>query len=992
MASLVKIGSDTASPLFSFDDDSITSMTINTEVNLIMDEVTADTAEMTVIYESDDESLLELPWATPVYIYNDNVLTGKFYSKNVKQVGSSSYNIDCTSVIGLLEYETYYGKVYTGETFKTAVEDVISTNGLTTYRGASRSVRVCSKDDTDSYYGPWLISSAELIPFHAALMEATITINKSLLNEVEVGSLATETFCRDVICGSMPDQKYIDASTYAWQHAYGLYMEFTRESTDDPWPDGDVYFSYYTLTVPLGTLTEPTTYEIYCDPLNGKLTINGTDYTLPEKIPYYTSQYKRFYHNVYGGSAIINGNPNTTYDAALPHDVLFSKYKLSKISSYTLNPSTGTYAQMFVVISSGAYYIEYLDAYAILDSDGGVHPIDIVTGYQHEEAIVNAAIPSDALIPFFAETTYQEEILNSIGYAPGVDTLEIYGWMPILSKREALHQLMFSQGIILRKDANGNLLFGVPSTDYYDEISADEIYEEGSESYLEHTNLIKVTEHSYQEVSGKSSETIYTTEEASTLDFYIAEFTSAPIIGSPTTDGLYLFAWNCNAAIVGGVGSLSGVVYDHTKSILTRSVGSYVDGRELSVTDATLVTYLNSGNVMDRLAAYYGSAYTIDNSIIVGGHRTGNYYKFTSPFGDVVYGFLKKINRTISSIVKGNCQFLCNYTPPDIGISYQNFVILTGSGTWEVPESVFEKATPRIRVVLIAGGSGGESGTAGEKGQVTPSGWSETSAGSKGGDQGEKGEGGRFYEITIENPAYSYSYASGAGGAGGDTTTSTSTHNSGGTGGDSSFSDGENTYSSNMGSKNEYGIVNFFTGDVYAKTPSDGPVIGSLYYASPLSISYSSGGGGGILRIYNTSKFMATVGFPVSISSPAASYLGGSPGANAGSGSSIYASGGCGGGAAAGQAGGNGTAASYSGGTNARAGNGGKGADCTYIPPTPLEFNSTYYGYGGFGGGGGGGGGASGGVASGGSTGTPGNGGNGGKGGAGGDGCILIYY
>lgn len=982
MASSVKIGANVDSPLFSFDDDSITNMVVDTAVNLIMDEMTADTAEITVVYEDEDKSLLQLAWATPVYIYSDDVLTGKFFSKKVTRIGATRFTIDCTSIVGLLEYDTFYGKVYEGESFKDAVEEIITTNGITSYRGASRVVHVYNKSESDTFYGAWTASDSGGTPYLSCLMEAQVTINKSLLDEVPVAELADKISCTDVLLGELA---FNYVASDATQFNYGLYMNMTRASTSDPWGDyGEVFFAYFNTVISLGTPTEPTTYNIFCDPKNNRVTINETEYPLEGSIPYQSSITKQ----AFGGYGIVaSGYPNTWGSISYPHDVVYSKFKLSKISEYTLNPSTGATSQFRVVIPANAYYIPWFDAYAIEDLNGNILASNSVSGYHGTVPMVNAELPQEHYFPFYSEAAYQTEILNAIQYAPGIDGLEVYGWMPVCSKREAIHQLMFALGVVLRKDANGNLLFSAPNTNYAEEIPTDNIYESGSEAYLEHTNFIRVTEHAYQQVPGKEPEQIYSTDTPSNSDFAFAVFTNAPVVGNPTVaDGLYLYAWNCNAAIVGGVGSLNGVTYDHSRSILTRSVGNYADGRELSVSEATLVTYLNSGNVMDRLAAYYGNAYTISNSILLGNQRTGGYYKFTSPFGDEVYGFLKKVNRVVSSVVKGNCEFLCNYNPPTIGIGYENFVILTGSGTWEVPDSVFQKATPRIRVVAIAGGDGGYSGKAGYAGNSPPGAWGGSATMSLPGSAGASGDGGRFYEVTIENPAYSYTYLAGHGGEGGAMSSSTSTSNAGAQGLDSTLSDGFNTYSSAYGEKSSAGYVNFFTGDVYAKK-------------SPVNLKFTVAGGvGGWFQIVDQTKktFVVAPGFGVSVYSYVdgelllTAYNGGYAGSHYPGGTGTqYASGGAGGGGAAGSNGGNGSSGTISGG-NPRGGNGGKGADATYVPPMPLLYDPTAYGCGGYGGCGGGGGGGSGSSA--GSAGTPGNGGKGGKGGFGADGCILIYY
>jgi len=988
MANTVLVGQDQSNPLFSFNDDTIMSINVDTAVNLIMDEMTADTAEITVRYVDTDKTLLQLPWSTLVCIYVDGILQSKFYTKVVKRIGADRYTLECTSIVGLLEYDTYYGKVYDGDTFQSAVTEILSSNGLTTdYLGASYSLRVCSQDDTDTYYGPWRGSDTGGTPYLACLMEARLTYNRSLLNDVHVADLASATTCRDVILGEIAG--YTDQFSVNWN--YGMYVDLERASTDDPWPDyGEVFFTHESTTISLGTPTGPTTYSIYCDPKNNRVIINDTEYSLSGRIPLQSKVTKV----AFGGVKIMSeSGSHPSVDAALPHDIIYRKFKISRISEYS--QSTGTVAGQTVIIPADAYYIPCFDAYVVVKTDGKMYASNAVTGYHGTAEIDNAEIPTEDYFPFQTIPAYQQEILDTIKYAPGIDELLVYGWMPILTKREALHQLMFSQGVTLRRDANGDLLFSAPSADYYEEISDDRIYDGGNEEYLEHTNLVSVVEHAYQYDAGMQSTQIYSTETPVASDFYVAQYSSCPVHGDPTATGLNIYAWNCNAAIVGGIGELSGVPYEHTQSTITRSVGNYVDGKEVSVTDATLVTFVNSGSILDRLTAYYGNAFTVTNSIAVAGERTGNYFKFRSPFNDVVYGFLKKVNRTFSSIVKGQCEFICNYNPPFIGMGYQNYVILTGSGTWQVPASVFEKDTPRIRVTLISGGQGGESGTAGENGAVTSAGW-QNSDYALSGDNGENGSGGRFYGVTIENPSASYTYSCGHGGLGGAICTSHETHNYGYDGTDSVITDGVNSYSSASGLTSEYGVTNFFTGDVYAKTPTEMVITTHIYPDESLRLQFGDWGVGGkfaTVPISGSSNFYVVSGQGWAAryylpSGETVALSGGKAGEGyPKSGNTKYTTGGCGGGAGVGSPGSDGTNS-----TSSKAGNGGKGGDATWTPPQPTEYNENYYGYGGFGGGFGGGGGASGGAASGKGKGTGGQGGYGGQGGTGADGCILIYY
>ena len=129
MATQVYIGDDMSNPLFVFNSDNILSLVTHTAVNFMPQELTADTADIQVEYDGDG-AIQEMNWATQVLIYNDSELFGKFYLTNVKRIGANRYEINAVSIVGLLEYETFYGQRYNRAAFKDVLEEILLTNGF----------------------------------------------------------------------------------------------------------------------------------------------------------------------------------------------------------------------------------------------------------------------------------------------------------------------------------------------------------------------------------------------------------------------------------------------------------------------------------------------------------------------------------------------------------------------------------------------------------------------------------------------------------------------------------------------------------------------------------------------------------------------------------------------------------------------------------------------------------------------------------------------
>lgn len=964
MATNIYIG-DMSNPLFIFDDDNIISLVTHTAVNFMPQELTADTADIQVEYDGDG-AIQNMDWATSVTIYRDSQLSGKFYLTNVKRIGASRYEINTTSVIGLLEYETFYGQKYNNIKFKELVEDILLTNGFKYCRFYSTVHRGLFDDITDvsigtnRFYPVKIQSSVNSYPMNSKIA-VYFKLNKFIVNDLIYPSLDSATTCRVALWGNNPTssigQLTPEQASEIKSGCYGIYMDVIRPSVQDEWPDyGELFFIYEENTYSLGTPTEPTDYDVSVDPASGTAVINGVTYSITNNHPT-----KAVYALAWccGGTIINNVS---TYIYPILCDIEYGKYKLWDSNGtrlvdlvYTENPKTKAIQadNMPARLVSGTIDFSKFDRKASL-FDGGA-------------------------------SDWAYNCRDNISYGSNVDQLSVYGWIPSGTKRDALHQLLLATGVIMRKDNDGNVYFTSPTETYIIQLSSDKIYTDGSQENLEHTNRIEVTEHVFEAGESSSRETVFE-DSGQHSGVYVALYQKQPVDGS-LFEGLDVLSYNANGAIVMGAGTISAIPAKHTETVLHRDIGDSKDGRTVSISDATLVSLPNSESVLDRLEAYYGSVYVVENSIVLDDEKAGNLYSFTSPFYDQVTGYLAKISSTFSKITKAACRFICGYNPPEVGQDFSHWVILQNNGTWNVPGSVFDQDNPKIRVVLIGGGQGGSSGYAGANGEVTNMGPSSSNP-AKGGVTGNPGSGGKIFTIDILNPSASYNYSCGVGGEGGAISYSHTVNNPGTFGGDTTFTDGTTSYSSASGESSEEGVTNFFNGAKYAKQV--------IYYADGGDGGYIDLDSGGLdPHIAPEEAKLGIVRGELSLYNGTYYHTyGGERGSNAGG--SLIAYGGCGGGAALTNStevvtGGNGSDAIRNG-SYYLAGNGGAGANAEFVPLPALSIKSTYWGYGGQGGAGGGGGGSSGTGSVGVNKGTGGQGGYGGVGGKGGNGCILIYY
>lgn len=588
---------------------------------------------------------------------------------------------------------------------------------------------------------------------------------------------------------------------------------------------------------------------------------------------------------------------------------------------------------------------------------------------------------------------------------------KLYGWLPYCkppesSARNNLAQVLYAIGAALTTDNNGVLRVeplwdGVSSS-----IGETRMYFDGSVETEKPISAVTVTEHQY--IAGTNEKELFsgTSQQGDIITF------SEPM-HSLTATGFTILESGANyAKISSGSGSLKGKTYIHNTRLVTQTVTENAAENVKSVTDATLVSLVNSSAVAKRLADYYKCRETITNGIVSGQEKPGHVVSVYHPYDKkMVSACIVSLDTTMSGTLKSEMAALVGFFPPQPESSeyFDERVILTGSGEWTVPEGV----TSYTRV-LIGGGHGGSSGHQGESPAVRASkSWTEkydalrrfvgldngvSLEGGKGGEPGDAGDGGKVLVETVTDavPGAKVSYACGRGGYGG-------VFSQGNDAGAPGTATTMGSATSDTGSSSEAGYTDTITGEVFAAKGKSG-IAGSpgngytwsdgkyTYQPSPSitvdGVTYSAGknkedveGEDGRGR-YNTAPY-GYVGYR---------WLGG-----------------YGGGAAAGSNGNdglaNGSGDAYIGSSSAfatvTAARGGAGADAK---PSAKESR---YGCGGTGGHGGGGAGSNG-TAEAHQTSSenisvsqasltasdtqPAPGGRGSDGGEAGDGCIIIYY
>lgn len=349
--------------------------------------------------------------------------------------------------------------------------------------------------------------------------------------------------------------------------------------------------------------------------------------------------------------------------------------------------------------------------------------------------------------------------------------VQIYGWLPIASRRDNLTQVLFAVGAWIRDDLDGVLHIERLWDGYTANITQAQIYQGPSMSYGAKVTQVVVTEHQY--VQGGEEVTLF---EGQSQQGNIITF-SEPAYNLRAS-GFSILESNANyAKITAGNGTLIGSAYIHNTRQVSADVSQAAEPNVVTVSDATLVSLVNSSDVAQRLAQYYACLATFDGDILPGQQLDGNVVGIYDPFDrQMVQACLKSLDIKISGTLKATVSALVGFKPPQVDDSQtlDERIVLTGSGTYQIPAG-----TTLIRYVLISGAQGGHCGQKGGDVGTSPSvSWSDPTWGDQyrgcgladggvGGEGGAPGAGARILEGTLDiSDIASIPYSCGLGGLG----------------------------------------------------------------------------------------------------------------------------------------------------------------------------------------------------------------------------------
>jgi len=394
----------------------------------------------------------------------------------------------------------------------------------------------------------------------------------------------------------------------------------------------------------------------------------------------------------------------------------------------------------------------------------------------------------------------------------GSTASSIYCYLPIASCRDNLKMCLNACGASILKQADGkmHILYNVPTTEK--RIQNAVTYNDGSYDYEDKATRAVVIEHHY--ITGGSSTTLYSNSEVAVVNKVVTF--NQPMYNLQWNGSAFTGEHSCNHAVLNGTGILTGNEYIHTQTEIVKDNLNDGEEKEVSITDNTLVTALNSLNVLERLAAYYGQAQRINASYVITDESPMDKVKITDKFGDVVEGYIKDMDINASSTLKATSEIVTNWQPNHLGNSFTHSVLIKASdvvgGVYDVSTKCPDAVGKAGMLVLFSGMGGGQAGYNGQSSPYAPN-YLNGAEGGNGGNGGVAGTRGKFVTGVIFSIASSYNCSMGEGGAGG-----VSNGAMGSAGGDSTFGDFTTVGASQMTAP----YTDLVSGDVYGQIGTDG--------------------------------------------------------------------------------------------------------------------------------------------------------------------------
>lgn len=310
--------------------------------------------------------------------------------------------------------------------------------------------------------------------------------------------------------------------------------------------------------------------------------------------------------------------------------VPFDLQKKQKLSLYFNGGLIGCfYLKNGARKSKTDYYMDSHDALGVLD--GNEYHGGIYTGQ---------------MVPDVIADIFEGEDFNYL-LSDAFDSVQLHGYIPYTTKRNALVQIAFAIGAVVdTSNYDGVLIY--PK----EEEKTGEFTEVFDGLTLEHSDVVtgvRLTVHDYQQ-SAETAEIYKGTLNGTALVTF-----SEPYHGLSITGGIINSSGDNYAYITGTGGEvvLTGAKYNHYTSTVLKENPNIIYNKNIKeVTDATLIYSGNAQEALERVYEYYQRAENVVGDVLLGDKLIGQVVDIDSGYDGVKTGTIESVSYSFAGSIK----------------------------------------------------------------------------------------------------------------------------------------------------------------------------------------------------------------------------------------------------------------------------------------------------------------------------------------------------
>lgn len=321
---------------------------------------------------------------------------------------------------------------------------------------------------------------------------------------------------------------------------------------------------------------------------------------------------------------------NTT--VAAKSNIPFDLQKKQKLSLYFNGGLIGCfYLKNGSRKSKTDYYFDTHDALGVLD------------GNEYHGGIYTGQLVSDVIAEIFSGEDFNYLLSDDF------DNVQLYGYIPYTTKRNALVQIAFAIGAVVDTSNYDGVIIYPKQTEKTGEFTSAEIFDGLT---LEHSDVVtgvRLTVHDYQP-STESAE-IYSGVLNGTAEIVFQE----PYHDLTITGGT-IGEYGDNYAYITGTGetvTLTGKRYNHYMTTMAKDNPNIIYNRNIKeVQEATLVYKDNAAAVLDRVYEYYQRAENVNCDVLLGNKIIGQVVDINTDYDGTKTGTIEKIMYSFAGNIK----------------------------------------------------------------------------------------------------------------------------------------------------------------------------------------------------------------------------------------------------------------------------------------------------------------------------------------------------